>query len=295
MKTGQVLLKFILATLALLAFTNSAQATITCTPSSIGFTTAYPMTGGALNITAASLTVTCTHNNRGTSSATIQVAVSSANGWIAVSGANSINYFLATDSGCTIRWQGTTYIPTPAYVATIPLRSTRTYTYSFYGCVPAGQTLPAGGTYNDTVTMSFTTPSGGGVRYRTGTFAPRIIAPATCSFSTPPGNMVFNYTAFGAAAAASTTFAANCSQYLPYNLSLDAGGAGYTGSFTSPTGTYTNTATNLTYTLTLPAPVTGTGVAQSYTITGAMAAGQGGTCAAGTCTVTDTHTLTVTY
>jgi len=305
MKPQSILLKPMLwlGTLALLAFVDCAQAMITCTPSAASFSTAYPMTGGALNITAGSFTVTCSNASPVSSTATYQVSAGlglNLTGGLryAITGTGTLNYNLTSDI-CNTVWNTTALIPTPPY--TTPSLSktgvpSDTHIIYFWGCVPAGLTVPAAGTYADSV-ITTVTGSASSVMFqgKTGSITVSITAPATCSL-TAPGTMIFNYTSGSAiAAAASTTFNALCTNLLPYTLSLDAGGTGYTGSFTSPTGSYTNTATSLIYSLTLPTPTAGTGVAQTYTLTGSMAAGQGGKCNAGTCSVTDIHTLTVTY
>jgi len=109
----------------------------------------------------------------------------------------------------------------------------------------------------------------------------------------------FAYTsgqAAAATAAGTLGFTVTCTNGVPYTMALDAGGTGYTGTFTTPTGTYTNTASTLIYSLTLPAAVAGTGAAQSYTMSGTMAGLQAGKCTTlGGCTFTDGHTLTVTF
>jgi spore coat protein U-like protein len=269
-------------TLATLIFAGSAHAKVTCTVSSLGFSTAY---GSALNVTASSFTVTCTRVSGGANTATYQVAVNNglhASGTQrrALSGAASfLNYNLTSDLGCLAAWQGTTYIPAAAYTTpALAVGGSDVKTYSFYGCVPAGQTVPAAGTYTDTVTMNFIP---GGANFTSSTFPVSITAPATCSLSTPPGNITFAYTSFGAAAAANTTFAATCTNRLPYTMALDATSGIING---------------ITYTLALSASTAvGNGLAQGYTINGSIAAGQGGTCAAGTCTGFQTRTLTITY
>jgi spore coat protein U-like protein len=295
-----------LVAVAMLVLATCAQARVTCTPSSSGVSTAY---GSALNVVAATFTVTCTKSNTQAPTVTFQVGANyGANpagtqnrARLGATG-NYLNYRLYLDSGCATQWQNTATtnrIPNPAEVFTMAsTTNTQSFTFSFYACIPANQTVPAAGTYTDsTITMTITgSVSIGLSTFNTGTFAVSITAPSTCSLTSAPGTMTFNYTSFSTSAAlASTTFTATCTNLLPYTLSLDAGGTGYTGSFTSPTGTYTNTATNLTYTLTLPTPSLGTGAAQAYTITGTMAATQGGKCGSATCSVTDVHTLTVTY
>lgn len=271
-----------LAAFAVLVFVHTAQARVTCTISSAGFSTAY---GTTLNVTASSFTVTCSHLTGAGSTATYQVAAS--NGLQptgtqnrAASGVNFLNYNLTSDPACLTPWKGTVYIPAAAYTTPVlALGASDVKTYSFYGCVPAGQTVPAAGTYTDTVTMSFIP---GGAKFTNGTFPVSITAPATCTLSTPPGNIVFNYTSFSAAPVlANTTFAATCTNRLPYTLALDA---------------TSGTIAGVSYTLALSAAsATGTGLAQTYTINGTIAAGQSGTCAAATCTGSQTRTLTITY
>lgn len=268
-----------LAAFAMLAFANSARATVNCTISSLGFSTAY---ASLLSITASSFTVTCTHLSGGAgNSATYQVAVNNGSTaqTVALSGASSINYNLTTDAACLTPWKGTTYIPALPYTTpNLPVGSSDIKTYSFWGCVPAGQVVPAG-TYTDTVTMSFIP---GGASYTNNTFPVTINASATCALSAPPGNISFNYTSFSAApVAASTTFAATCTTQLPYTMALDA---------------TSGTINGVTYTLTLSAVGgTGTGVAQTYTINGSAAAGQGGSCTAATCTGSQARILTITF
>jgi len=136
----------------------------------------------------------------------------------------------------------------------------------------------------------------------TGTFNVTINFSSSCSVNTTGLTPVFNYTSLQGAAASFATpqsFTVTCTNSAPYTLSLDAGGAGYTGTYLAPNGTYTNTASGLQYTLALPLATTGTGTgaAQTWALTGSMVPGQGGTsCGAlGVCAFADTHTLTVTY
>lgn len=282
MKPQSILLKSILwlVTLAMLAFVNCAQAKVACTISSAGFSTAY---GSALSVTAANFTVTCTANSLG-GSATYQVAVnnganSSGNQNRAALTGNYLNYNLTSDSGCFTAWDGTTYIPAVAYTTPmLPGGGTDIKTYSYYGCVPAGLTVPATGTYTDTVTMSFVP---GGAAFIGGTFPVSIYAPATCSLTTAPGNISLNYTSLGSAAAASTSFVTTCSNLLSYTMALDA---------------TSGTIVGVDYTLALSASgSTGTGGPQTFTINGNVPSGQSGTCAAATCTGFQTRTLTISY
>ncbi len=307
-KSPAVIFGLTLLGLAALAYAQLAEARVTCTPSAPTFSTAY---GSALNITAGSFTVTCSESRAGrTATATYQVSASLGGNSVGTvryaktTGAapNTLQYDLTSDSGCTTTWNTTALLPattytTPAFTSAAP----DVHTFYFWGCVPAGLTVPKNGNYTDSVTLAFVNTSITGdrfSRFRTSTLSISITAPATCAFSTAPSNMTFNYTSGqGTAATATGSYALTCNNLLPYTMSLDSGGATYTGSWTSPTGTYANTASGLNYTLALsPATSTGTGVAQTFAINGSMPAGQGGTCATvGGCTFSDVHTLTVTY
>lgn len=104
-----------------------------------------------------------------------------------------------------------------------------------------------------------------------------------CEITVAPAPVVFTYTSFETAAVAATGggFTMRCTNLLPYTLSVPAGG----------------TLIGLAYTLgTSAAGGTGAGLTTaSHSITGSMAANQSGDCAAGSCTATATHTLTITY
>lgn len=134
----------------------------------------------------------------------------------------------------------------------------------------------------------------------TGTFNVTINFTSVCTANTAGLAPIFNYTAGQVAVASFATaqsFTVTCTNGVPYTVSLDAGGTGYTGAYTAPTGTYTNTASTLVYSLSLPATTTGTGsgAAQTWNLTGSMAGGQAGTSTGALVPFTDTHTLTITY
>jgi spore coat protein U-like protein len=133
-----------------------------------------------------------------------------------------------------------------------------------------------------------------------GTFNVNVTLTSVCSLSAITA-VDFAYTSFqgGVANATNGGYTVSCTNSLPYTFGLQAG----TGALTPPgSGTInvTDNAVNLAYTLGLNAAGgTGNGAAQSYNITGTMAAGQGGTCAAASCTnaaaTNRTHTLIVNY
>jgi spore coat protein U-like protein len=302
MKRRSILLKYFLwlGTLTMLSISASSQARVTCTVSSPGFATAYPMAGGVLNITATNFTVTCTNNRARTRTVTYQVGVN--NGVNAIgtqnragSGASRLNYDLYSDLGCANQWQNTAVnnrIPNPAVSFPLTLGAPDIRTFSFYGCVPAGLTVPAAGTYTDTVTMSFNgSVSGGGITFTGGTFPVSIIAPASCSFSQQPGNIVFNYTSFSTAnVLANTSFQATCTNLLPYSIALDVASGVVSGlNYTLALNTTSNTGG------VSPLASRGNGVAQTFYVNGTIASGQSGTCAAGICTGTQAHSLIITY
>ena len=273
----------------LLLFASAcAQAAITCSVSSSGFSTAYDPLVTA--IVQTSFTVTC---NRGLSTDPMNISYSTINNnGLTPNGVNNraglngsyIRYDAFTNSSCGSQWKGATAIPGSMLFATTGPMS---QTYNFWGCVPAGATVAAG-TYTDTVTMTL---SYGPVPQSTAfaTYPVNIATPATCS-TTAPGAVAFgNYVAFGGALAASTTFGATCTNYLPYTVVV------------SPTG---GAIAGLNYTLLITRPAgpnvtslsaTGSGLLQTYTINGAMAAGQAGLCSGATCSGTVPHTLTLTY
>jgi spore coat protein U-like protein len=267
-----------------------AQAAITCTaPVSTGFSTAYASTGVVPNVTQGSVSFTCTRSAAGD---TTNLLLRANNGVNVCAGSNDasfggtcINYEAYQNSTCTTLWTGNnnaTSIPVTLLNNTSP----QPISVSFWGCITvAGQAPAAGaGTYTDTVTMTVRN-TGGGTTYSTGTFPVSVRYPATCTISTAPGNVVLNYTSFGALVNASTTFKATCTGNLPYTMSLDA---------------YSGTLLGLNYTLNINSqapPVTsrGTGAAQTHTINGSIAAGQSGTCSTATCSASQTRTLTITY
>jgi spore coat protein U-like protein len=254
-----------------------------------------------MNITATSFSVTCTKDNAGRrATSTVSYQVTAGNGLQptgtqnrAVKGASFLNYSVATNAACTTPWKGATALPAPAATFTMAMNTTVTNTYTFYGCIPAGQAAAAPvGNYTDTVTLTIARPGGGGGRitFTNGTFPVTIVAPASCTLTTPPGAVAFTYAAFSKTAAlSSSTYGVTCSSLLPYTMTLDA---------------TVGVVAGLNYTLALnttgtggvnPLTSTGTGAAQSFFINGTMAAGQAGTCAAKTCTGTQARTLTISY
>ena len=259
---------------------GSAHAAISCSVTSNGFTAAYSPAAPATNITTASFTMSCTRGlSTDATSQSYTVAVNNglhaaASKNQAISGANLLRYDLFINSSCATQWRGGTTLGGTINFAGSTDFFSRSETVTYYGCILAGLTPPAG-TYTDTVTM---TPSIGAPA----TIGVTIVTPAACSLSTPPGNITFNYTSFQTGPAlASTSFATTCSANVPYTMALDA---------------TSGTLLGLNYTLSLSASsATGTGAMQTFSINGAMASGQAGSCSTGACLGTTARILTITY
>jgi spore coat protein U-like protein len=147
--------------------------------------------------------------------------------------------------------------------------------------ITALQNTAPPGTYTDTVTFGVGNLATGAV-YGTDTVTFTTTILPACSFTTPPSNIVLNYTSFATVPSTATSnFQLRCTTTTTYTMALSA---------------TTGTALGLNYTLGLSAAAgTGSGVAQSYTINANMPAGQSGTCAGASCTATVGRTLTVTY
>ena len=257
-----------------------ASAAYGCSVSSGGISAAYSPTAATTTIVQTSFTITCT---RALSDATtMSYAVAADNGAHAQGthnraafGSSFLAYDVFKDSACASQWRGTQTI---TGTLNFSGSTSASVTVPFWGCITASQNVPAG-TYTDSVTMTLT--YGPSNSTATGSFAVSISTPAVCNLTTAPGNIVFNYTGFGATVNASTTYGVTCSSFLPYTMALDA---------------TSGTILGVNYTLALSAASgTGTGLAQAYSINGNVAAGQAGTCATGSCTASQARTLTITY
>lgn len=271
------------AAVAVLLIGTGAHAAIDCSVSSSGFVTSYDTAVAGLTKVQASLTVSCSRSNPGTDPITVNYAVKADNGLYAngannraQSGATYARYDIYTDIGCTTQWKGNASIS-----GTVNFAVSSTATHTYWGCVTAGQNTLAAGTFTDTVKMTMSygpNPQSTAV----GMFPATIVTQGQCSFSSPPGTLAFSYTSFQPAAAnVSAFFGVTCTNGLPYTLALDS---------------TTGTIAGLSYSLALSgAAGTGSGVQQSLSVDGSMPGGQPGTCAMGTCTGTNPHTLTVTY
>jgi spore coat protein U-like protein len=262
--------------------TFATQAAITCSITSPGFAAAYDPTAVNTNITQTYFTVTCTRGAT-TDPGSVNYSVKVDNGLNpagqrnrASFGANRVSYDFYKDAACGTTWKGNS-----AITGTITFTGTGTFTSqgNYWSCVPASQTGLAAGTYTDSVAMTMTY---GAPQSTASTSAGvTITTPPTCSMTTAPGNVVFNYTSLGGITNASTTYGVTCTLALPYTMALDA---------------TSGTILGLNYTLALSASSgTGSGAQQTFSINGSMAGGQAGTCGTAACSGTQGRTITITY
>ena len=280
-----------LAMAALVSFSASAQAAVSCGISSSGFFSVYDGLVAADNLNQSTFTITCSrvatdpstfnyiaytndgsHNNGPHNRA--KIATSN----------NYLDYDFYIDSAYSVNWSKSNKCIIGVVNFGTSLSGTQTKTY--YAKIPKAQTAIPQGTYIDTVVTSVAYNQSACQTNATAnlstTFQVQISNIPSCQIALPPGTVAFTYTAFSATpATASTTFAARCSSTIPYTMALDAN---------------VGVVSGLNYGLTLSArSATGNGALQNYSINGTMAAGQAGSCASANCTATDRRTLTVTY
>ncbi len=280
-----------LAAPILIAAGALAQAAITCTsPVSSGFSTTYAPTQTVANITQGTINFNCTRALAGDPTAVIIASTTGLNptGTIARAkfGANFIQYDGYKDSACTLLWTNPT-IPNSITATLLPIMTSQPVTVSFWGCITlAGQVVPAG-TYIDTIQMGVFTTTGTAISPQP-TFPVSILNPATCNI-TSVANVAFGtYVALRSTPLVSPTanVVMNCTTNLPYSLALDA-----TTGLIAGVGLNYSLATSWT----AGSQLRGTGPGQTFTMTGTLPANQAGTCSTGSCSGSDTRTLTVTY
>jgi spore coat protein U-like protein len=273
----------ILAALAALLLQAPAQAAISCSVSSPGFTAVYSTTAGAPNTGSSTVVISCTRNAGDSQS--FGYTLNADNGLNNIVGqtnrarlapASYINYELYRNAALSQQWG-----PGGArdFAGTIDFGAglTRTVTLTYYYRIPALQNRPAG-VYFDTVTMSL---DYGPVA--TSAFPVQVNVNATCQLTTAPGDLTFTYSSFQLTpASAITPFAVQCTLNLPYTMTLDQ---------------TSGTMLGLTYNLSLsaPPPYLGSGTPQGYTISGSVPANQAGTCGGAVCSATQMRTLTIAY
>lgn len=285
MKHRHIVMPLVVVLCGLFLPLQAARAVTCATFSSPGWSVAYDPTVALATTTTSTVAVTCTRQTGDSKNTTLTV---SANSGLQPAGAINqaklatnvlIQYNNYTNAAYTLTWgTGGSTLSLPLAFAGGP-GSTASATATYYARIPAGQTAATAGIYTDTVTMTL---MNGATAVATATFPVTVTVSPKCAVTTPPGVLTLAYTSFqNTAATGSTSFAATCTNALPYSLSLDA---------------TSGTLLGLTYSLAVPAGTfIGTGLAQSYAISGSIAAGQVGTCAAATCSGTATHSVIITY
>jgi spore coat protein U-like protein len=276
--------------LAILAFALigwHAHAAVTCTASVTSIVKGYDPNAVGDTVATGSYTVSCTRLASDPNTFNWQLGADNgvhnagAQNRVQLSPGNRYNYeiYRLTPYVNANRWQdaaATRFTGTINFGAGLIASQSG----SFDLRLPGPQAVNPAGTYTDTVTV--TVRNGSGTMLSQTTFSVSIITIASCTLSTPPGNINLAYTSFQASAAsASTTFKVNCTTGIPYTMALDA---------------TSGTLVGLNYTVALSQSASnGTGAAQTFSINGDIAAGQAGTCATGSCAGSATRTLTITY
>lgn len=297
----------LLAMTALLFFGTSAQAAVSCSISSPGFSSVYDGLAVTANLNQSTYTLSCTRLS--TDSATFNYITFTDDG-LYNNGANNraklttaityINYDFFTNATYATNWSKSQKCIVGSLNFGTSLTANQTTTY--YSRLPVAQTGIAQGTYLDTVTVNVsynkTSCQANATLDTSGSFSVNITNVPACQIAVLPGSVAFSYTAFSSTqATANTSFQARCSTTLPYTMSINSTQSG---------GVYPGVVSGLNYSLSLGLtaggaailPTTsqsGNGALQTYYINGTMAAGQAGTCASSTCAATDLRTLTVSY
>lgn len=162
----------------------------------------------------------------------------------------------------------------------------QTFSFPYYFRIPTPQAGKPAGIYDDlaiTVTVRLSTNGGSatGAILAATSFGVSASIQHSCYFSSSPTPLVINYTSFtGTAATGTSNFQLSCTYNTPYTLTIGPANTG--------------TLLGINYTLTPSAPSgTGTGGGQTFSVNGSAAAGQSGTCATGSCTNSQPHTITV--
>jgi hypothetical protein len=164
--------------------------------------------------------------------------------------------------------------------------SAQTFSFPYYFQISTPQATAPAGIYDDlavTVTVRESDKKGNasGVTLAATSFGVSASIQHSCYFSSAPSPLTLDYTSFTTTAATgSSNFQLSCTYNSPYTLTLGP-----------PT---TGTLLGLNYSLALSA-TSGIGIAspQSYSVNGTVAANQSGTCTTGSCSASQSHTITV--
>jgi hypothetical protein len=206
------------------------------------------------------------------------------------------NSLCASSSG--LRWRDNNAAGriTASFVGTA-LNTPETLTFNYWGCIPSQgvsiNSFPPGVYTDQIITTLRAVQAGADLLISTGIINVNIYAPASCSITglASANTIVFNYTAFGPADFKFATFNANCTNLLPYTMSLTpangvVGGLKYQLGLSNAQGSTTNIGP-----ASLGSIGGSTGMKVHY-INAVMDAGQAGTAGAIT---PQSHTLMITY
>jgi Spore Coat Protein U domain len=212
-------------------------------------------------------------------------------------GTQQVNYSVFRNSGFTGAWTSGTgrainATQTGGLQTAITFSSAATtvqsFSFPYYIRVTQanwGAAAALAGIYDDlgllvTLRLNNTT---GTVQGSPGPFGVTMSKPKHCYFSLAATPLTISYTAFSSTArTGSTSFRVSCTAPTTYTMAL---------------GSSSGVLVGLRYTLALSATgtQTGTGFEQTYGVTGTIDAGQAGTCGTGSCTGSQSHTITISY
>jgi spore coat protein U-like protein len=269
----------------------AARAAISCSISSPGISTAY---GGIQATGQSDFTISCSRLSSDPATSTYEVRPDHGiNSSAQQNRAGFSTYFLEygqyQDSGCSLLWSPTG--PSAAISGTINFGSALSVSVQadFWACLPASQTYAAG-SYSDTVTMTLIYDTGAGNTMVTGTHQVLVSAQPSCSFTTAPGDINFDYTALQVAAAqANTTFGITCTVLASASMGLVPAAGVISGlNYQLQLNSSSSGGSN-------PLDTSGSGAQQLFYINATMPAGQAGECATGACADSNIHTLTLTF
>lgn len=265
-----------------------ARATILCSQlSSPGISINY--TNNTVASTQSFFRVTCSRAPGDATSVTFSVSVdnggnAAGNNNQAMNGAAALRYDTYTNSACGTPWRSNSPITGTITWTSNSDTSPITREINFWGCITQKQTATNSGLYADTVRMTLSYPSGPDL---IANMPVSIYAPATCSFTRQPGNiLIADYIPFTSGLrTGSTQFGVQCTNQMPYTLATNvqegvAAGVRYLLSVNQPGGS-------------------GTGQPQDYFVTVTVPGGQaGGACSlpsGQTCTTTNSHWIVISY
>lgn len=273
-----------LAALALLLGGPAAQATINCNLFATGVTGIYNPSSN-LDL-AGSITVNCTRASSDPTSQAFSITINqgedpAGRDLMRQTGVDLLRYSISRNTYGGQKWTTNNNGDVP-FTLNFGTGTSASVSYPYYFRVRSGITRPAG-IYDDVlITAYLRTDSSSGTLIANVIFTANVSILSECYISTPPTTLSMNYTSFSATPQTGNTgFNVSCTQSTPYTMALDAN---------------SGTLLGLNYTLTLSSTAaTGTGFGQLHSVTSTIAAGQAGNCSTGSCSGSQTRTVTISY